>query len=344
MNYDPCTGSQQNHPVPNSTFSCSPVALKRWVAQLGSPDEHSAIQAAMALINCREAAVPHLINALVDDNVHIRRKSIWPLLNIGGDRAVEPLIAALRYDSDAKVRRYAASALGQIHDTRAINSLIAAFADPDERVCWDAAVALEKIGVRAIESLIMALFYGAEAVRLGAANALAWLRHVSAIESLTESALRDRDAVVRTRAVFALGWIGAPAAAEPLISALCDPDDEVRIQAAAALGWLRSARAVDPLISLLIDRNEHVAMTAIAALSEIGGTRAAQALAITGTYCSLASVREAARNALSKSGVHLPVARHEAYRQSASMSIWRTHRVKRLPRRCSGSRIPADDL
>lgn len=267
-------------------------------------DERTAVYAARRLICRGEAALPSMLKALGDGDVEVRRKVVWPLWIIGSPRATDALIAALEHDPDVKVRRYAAYALGEIKHPKAINPLIWAFKDTDARVRWDAAVALAKIGATAIESLVVALQYGDEAVRLGAVTALGWMRDSNLIESLT-LALRDKDEVVRTRAAFALGWTNDPRAVEPLIDALKDRSDEVRMQAAVGLGWLRDARAVEPLIALLgDDRSDWVAYAATEALSYIGGDLALKALRFAARYSLNLQVRQAARVNLERLGLN----------------------------------------
>jgi HEAT repeat protein len=271
------------------------------IVALGAEEEDRAILAAAALIGQGEAAVPALIQALGDANVLLRRRAIWPLQIIGATGAVSALIAALAYDEDAKVRRYAAWALGEMGGKRAIKPLIDAFGDLDGRVRWDAAVALEKIGSDAIMPLIYALHYGAPLVRVGAVNALAWIKNSSATHVLI-GALKDRDAEVRTRAAFALGWLADRRAVKYLIVALHDPADEVRMQAALALGWIGDARAIQPLVEMMGEAHEWVPTAAVEALSHIKHDDAVEALIIA---CSFGNpqVRLRARRMLFQRGV-----------------------------------------
>lgn len=250
----------------------------RMIEALGSEDELSAMMAAMALIHLGSEAVPVLLKALGDlDNVLLRQRCIWPLRMIGDARAVEPLIAALRYDPDAKVRRYAAWTLGILGDERAVAPLIDAFDDPDTRVRWDAAVALEKIRPAAVTALLMALYYGAPLTRIGAINALAWMRHPIAPRVLIEM-LRDKDADVRVHAIMALGWLGDARTVEPLIGMLHDESEVVRMQAAIALGWIGSPKAVTPLVELMNEDTPWLPVAAVDALSQINDPLALQAL------------------------------------------------------------------
>ena len=75
-----------------------------------------------------------------------------------GAPAVDPLIAALRNDSDPVVRWASAEALGRIGDGRALDPLIAALAsDSHADVRWHAADSLGTLGdIRAIPALTAA--------------------------------------------------------------------------------------------------------------------------------------------------------------------------------------------
>jgi HEAT repeat protein len=99
---------------------------------------------------------------------------------------VDPLVEALR-DEDARVRSYAACALGEIGDPRAVDPLIYALQDEDEE----------------------------SDVRSGAARALGEIGDPRAVDPLVE-ALQDEDENVRLRAAWALGEIGDARAIEPL--------------------------------------------------------------------------------------------------------------------------------
>lgn len=217
------------------------------------------------------------------------------------------MIAALEHDPDAKVRRYAACALGVLNAQSAVHALIAAFADPDTRVCWDSAVAVAKLGTPALEPLVMALQYAGEQVRLGAVMALGWMREPLVVDWLTD-ALNDQDAVVRTRAAFALGWVGDGRAVEPLIEALQDEYPLVQMQAVAALGWLRDPRAVEPLIALLGADCDYTWLPYAVgeALSSIGSVdqAAVNALSLAARCSPNSAVRQAAQLSLEHLGLH----------------------------------------
>jgi hypothetical protein len=94
--------------------------------------------------------------------------------------------------------------------------------------------------------------------------------------------LKDRDPLVRSNAVKALGAIQDPRAVEPLIKVLKDKDPLIQRQAVKALGRINDPRAVDPLIVVLGDkeRRPYVRMSAAEALGWLGDPSAVAALIV----------------------------------------------------------------
>jgi len=92
--------------------------------------------------------------------------------------------------------------------------------------------------------------------------------------------LKDRDPLVRSNAVKALGAIQDPRAVEPLIKVLQDKDPLIQRQAVQALGRINDPRAVEPLIFVLADKGKrpYVRMSAAEALGLLGDPRAVESL------------------------------------------------------------------
>jgi HEAT repeat protein len=83
----------------------------------------------------------------------VRKGAATALGDLGDERAVEPLIEALK-DEDNFVRKMAATACGKIHDRRMVEPLIETLTDDDPFVRERAAESLGKIGDgRAMEPL-----------------------------------------------------------------------------------------------------------------------------------------------------------------------------------------------
>jgi PAS domain S-box-containing protein len=195
--------------------------------------------------------------------------------------AIEPLIQLLN-DKDNDARREAAGALGMIGDPRAVMPLITLI-QPDN---------LKTDNERKDEELdIFSNFDDFDldfetdypeseqdvSVRIVAAGALGMIGDPRAADPLI-STLADHDDAIRRAAASALGKIGAPRAVMPLISALEDHNSDVRREAAEALGMIGDPRATTALISALDDQHSEVRREAAGALGKIGDPRAVEPL------------------------------------------------------------------
>jgi HEAT repeat protein len=100
----------------------------------------------------QDQVIEGIIAALKDE--FDRKGAVIALVEIGDERAVEPLIATLR-NEDGDVREAAAEALGKIGDERAVEPLKQALKDKSKDVQIWAAFGLYKLGdTQKIEFLI----------------------------------------------------------------------------------------------------------------------------------------------------------------------------------------------
>ena len=250
-------------------------------------DDHVRKRAAEALAEIGGArAVECLIVALKDNDPRVVMHAANALSKAGDaqieklrqERDVDALLDALRDEKLKYMFKGAADALGDIGDARAVEPLIAALKDEEPYEGSHAADALVKIGGVAVDALIAVLKEEKGFARLHAANALGDIGDVRAAEPLI-AVLKDENEYVRLAAAAALGRIGDARAIQPLIAALKDNDWEVREHAAEALGKIGDVRAVEPLIAALGDAAEGVREAAAEALKRIGGPKAKRGLA-----------------------------------------------------------------
>jgi len=200
-----------------------------------------------------ERAVEPLITALKRVEFSgVRWKAAEALSKIGNP-AVPLLIATLQHPDD-DVRWKAAIALGEISNPDAIGPLIALFSDEDRFVRSRAAQAVSMIGEPAVTPLIHTLKDEDPAMRRGAALALAKIKSVNTVEPLIR-ALADKEVMVRTEAAAALAAIGTPAL-HPLLGFLKSAQGDIRIEVLTALGELKDEGAIEPLIQLLDNADE----------------------------------------------------------------------------------------
>ena len=158
---------------------------------MGSPISRAAVVEALDRIG-PPAVAPLLAALLAGDRDS--SGGTWvaqALARVGGERVVEPLVAALA-SADGGVRCCASEALGRIGDPRAVEPLVGALADEHLSVRANAARALGQIGdARAVQPLVGVLHDGEPAVRRAATGALARIGP-PAIEPLV-AALQDED-------------------------------------------------------------------------------------------------------------------------------------------------------
>ncbi|MBN1194621.1 MAG: HEAT repeat domain-containing protein [Methanomicrobiaceae archaeon] len=133
-----------------------------------------------------------------------------------------------------------APVVGQAAGDRDIPHLIRLTRSRDPEVGWQAAEALGTMGSPAVPLLLRALWHSSPDTRLGAAEALAVIRDLSAVSPLSGVLHNDPVYEVRWAAALALGWIRDVRAVPALVAALRDPSKYVRSGAADALrmcGW-----------------------------------------------------------------------------------------------------------
>lgn len=162
-----------------------------------------------------ERAVAPLITALRDDEWNVREATEDALAMIGSP-AVEPLIKALR---EYQTRRYVIKILGRIKDERVLDPLFVQLRN--EEFKDDATAALVEVGLPAVERLT--------------------------------AVLNDKDRNVRKHAVLALGAIGLPEAVDVLIEATQDEEWEVRMAAIAGLDQIGDVRGKPAVKALMKD-------------------------------------------------------------------------------------------
>jgi HEAT repeat protein/beta-lactamase regulating signal transducer with metallopeptidase domain len=182
---------------------------------------------------------------------------------------ISALIERLK-DTDASVRRAAASSLGNLKGTRAVPALIAALADKDREVRSSVVNALGNMqDVRAIDPLLDLIRDPSVNVRQAVLDALSNFEHDDVPAGPVVGALADNNADVRHRATQLLGSIRDRAAVGGLINATRDPSPDVRASALEALGEIRDVSAIRPVTAALKDENPDVRHQAVHALDRM---------------------------------------------------------------------------
>ncbi|MBS7281260.1 MAG: HEAT repeat domain-containing protein [Candidatus Freyarchaeota archaeon] len=228
------------------------------------------MEAAKALVEIGEKAIEPLRRELMHGHRGNREMMAWILGEIGSQRAIKPLIEALKYSGHDSfdVHEDVINSLVKIGEP-AVDSLIQALDDEDTLFRSNVREALEGIGKPAVPQLIQALKCEKKNIRREAAYSLATIGGEEALEPLL-AALGDEDAEVRANAARALGRIGGSRAVEPLIKALKDKEPLVREYTVDALGSIGDSRAFQILVSAMEDEDEDVRRAAVYALNNFG--------------------------------------------------------------------------
>ncbi|MCS6318031.1 MAG: HEAT repeat domain-containing protein [Nitrospira sp.] len=175
-------------------------------------------------------------------------------------------------DPDWVVRREAAITLGEMGDERCVAPLAAALRDGDWQVREVAIEGIGQIGSPAVDVLLKLLRDWD--VRKSAIVALGKIRDERVLEPLMQQLRNDEFMEDATDALVNLGEPALPG----LIKALKDKEELVRKQAVIALGRIKSPEAIDPLIEMLQNKDWFTRLTAAAALEAIGDDRGREAI------------------------------------------------------------------
>ncbi|HUO84083.1 MAG TPA: HEAT repeat domain-containing protein [Thermoanaerobaculia bacterium] len=149
------------------------------------------------------------------------------------DPPFDRLVRLLRSPTPA-TRQFAAEALGETKDARAVEVLLAATRE-DPALVSTAADALRRIGRTAVPELLDKLDEKEKPSRSAVIEALGLIGDARGVEPLIASA-RDPDPDIRCRIAGALGHFSKPAALVTVVDLLGDPAASVRSCAARAIG------------------------------------------------------------------------------------------------------------
>lgn len=216
-----------------------------------------------------DSALELLKLALQDPDQHLRNVAFQSLVRKGS--AALPVLAEALKSGDEYKKEFAAGALGQIGDRRAVPMLKSAVKDPSERVRFWVSFSLAKFGeVEAEEGLREASQQQEELLnRLRAAASLYRLGHESFGERLRE-ALTSPDQSRRRAAIFAISNVRDRSMIPFLYEALESLDDTIRAEAVLALKAIATEGDIPILRRMLSDTSTFVRVNAAKILVELG--------------------------------------------------------------------------
>jgi HEAT repeat protein len=263
-------------------------------------------------INKDRNAVPVLLEALQGEYFTVRSRAALALGKIGDSKTIQPLLHVLKDPEDEvriaaclalgyfkdpptfdditnvllddpkiEVRQAAARALGNTGHPAALPYLMEALHDSywwyeREYAASDLLLAIEKMGVAAVNPLIEALQDKEGTVRKFAAVLLGRLGDTRAIEPLG-MALYDLHHEVGKVAAESLAQFGIPAL-DVLVEALSHPEMWIRIHSIVALSRIKDGRVTPLLLEMLNDPEREVKKQVIESLGSLKDRRAVASL------------------------------------------------------------------
>ncbi|MCY3023782.1 MAG: HEAT repeat domain-containing protein [Planctomycetota bacterium] len=231
-------------------------------------------QCAIALAEIGDrSAVPALCEVLPDRSDGVVYSATWALGQLEDGRAVEPLLELFEsWPAD-----FVAEALGNIGDSRAVETLCGALHRKEWPTVRAVIVALGRIGdPRAINPLLKLVERGGDFYPWDVVDALTHICGREAVERFCE-ALKSRSEAVRCLASEMLAQLNDPRARRNLRALRQDPSAAVRFGAALARSLL-SKGPFPPLQELLADPDVDVRRAAVHELGLLDDPRAAGAL------------------------------------------------------------------
>ena len=231
------------------------------------------------IIENKESIYPLLLERLNDENLEIRRETIYNLV-LTGKIEVKPELLKLIEDNEPQIQAYAANALGKIGNKSDIPVLIKKLRHSEAIVREGAANGLRLIGSNlGKQALIEALQDENANVKESVILALAAIGGEDAEECLINSMLDSPDFILDPRTINVLGIIGGEKTVKILRQALINSnkivdkqyngilaDEEIVIQALERIG---STSAIEAILATL-PHNNYIDGFAINALSNIG--------------------------------------------------------------------------
>lgn len=231
-----------------------------FLIQLFGDDSEKIKSAAIQLLGmiCDQKIEGLLIEAMKSENSLIREGavdalSIALMRGLEDPKLIEQIIGALS-DSDPKVRRKTALALGKIKDAKAVEPLITLLGDSEPQVRWMAVSSLGEIkDPRAVEPIIAALSNNDPDIKIIALSVLAKMNDPRAVEPIIALIANDNQGT-RKAAIAALGAMKDPRGFDPLIEQLKNMKSSTNIiqrQIVYSLADFNDPRAIDPLTAAL---------------------------------------------------------------------------------------------
>lgn len=257
----------------------SKKVIRPLIEALQNPDEMVRVHASAGLLtNPDPKSAKFLIRSLRDKSLDVR-KNIVAAIGLCGDESVVNSLKKFLVDPSREMIVIAAEAIGRLGQNSAVPALVKMLEeeverDEDRPLIQRIFKALHTLkDRRAVVPLISYLESTDALIRRRAVEALGPIPDAAARRSLENALRTDRSDEVRAAAALALGEQGQKHAIPALEVALAG-GERVKINALRAIGLLQERTSLSKVLPLLNDQNLKVRHAAINCLGAIGNTEA----------------------------------------------------------------------
>ncbi len=212
-----------------------------------------------------DSAIPVFSKILEQSEYRNKPQIIWALSKTK-NRETAPLLIKMLEDKDFDVRISAAGVLGEIGENSAVSPLINHLGDKNSRVADFCCIALQKIGIKAMDNLIDAANNENPDIRKHVVRALKSIPEKEVLKTLESLFDKEEEEKVRIEIMCSAGAFKS--GTDILIKGLKDKCVKVRCQAAKSLGFNANERAIEPLGEIVQNDEEPVKINAIRSLAK----------------------------------------------------------------------------
>jgi HEAT repeat protein len=246
-------------------------------APVSSPDPKQRVRSVRDLAKQGADSIPRLAPFVSDPDLSVRLETVKALIDIGGPKTVEPLLAAAK-DNDAEIQIRAAEGLTNVYLPgyiksgisgslqRAGDAVRAKFGGANDQVI-DAFVTARPEVIAALGRLVRG--GSSWESRAASARALGVLRGRAALDDLVE-AVHSKEDQLMYEALIAIQKIREPSAGPRIAFRLRDLDDRIQLTTLETTGMLRNREAASD-VAYVFDhaRNPKIKHTAAETLAEL---------------------------------------------------------------------------
>ncbi len=205
------------------------------------------------------SAVLPLCNLLADNNIAVKKMTLWSLESLNDDRALDHLNQLLKIEKDPSVKKLieeTGKSLQKVREEK-VFGLIRKLTTDDEKIRTTTVEELIRLGEASVTPLMKILGANNPNLVLAALEVLVTIGNKKSIEGIIPL-LQNPDEQVRIAAVETLGRFKDETIIPHIITLQEDGSEHVRMAVIIALTFFTCEEIVNPLLNSLFDESDNV--------------------------------------------------------------------------------------